>query len=285
MRHVAIVVVLSTIAVAAQAPPLEFDVVSIKRNTTADPRSFDMRTTGTQITSHNIAVRALVYRAYDITVDTPIIGLPAWASDERYDITANAPLAPTPSQLQQMWRALLADRLKFVAHMETREQPVFNLVVMRADKTLGPGLTRSTLTCNQPAVGPSADFLYQMRQTAALVAAGPRPASDARPTSITPDAIARTLQSCSRMSNGNTLVAGSMTMAALANFLTTPAERLVIDRTGLEGAFAIKMLASGNDASDSLFTVVRDQLGLALEPARVPAPALVVDHLERPSEN
>jgi uncharacterized protein (TIGR03435 family) len=278
-------VILAVVVSAQNLSAPEFDVVSIKRNTTTDPRSFETKTTGSQITSTNVSLRALIYRAYDITADTPVLGLPPWAASERYDIIAKAAAPPTQPQSRQMWRALLADRMKFVAHMETREQQVFNLVVVRGDRTLGAGLTRSTLTCNQPS-GPPADFLYQMRQTAAQVAAQPRPASpDPRKALITPEATARTLQSCSRISSGNSLVAGSMTMAALANFLTVPVERLVIDKTGLDGPFAIQMLAPSNEEGGSLFTALREQLGLSLEPARVQAPALIVDRIERPTAN
>lgn len=79
--------------------------------------------------------------------------------------------------------------------------------------------------------------------------------------------VATLMNSCGRFSSGNTLLTGSMTMTELALHLKVPSGRLVLNKTGLGGAFAIKswppMMMRTTD----------------------PAPALVMDHIERPSEN
>jgi uncharacterized protein (TIGR03435 family) len=82
-------------------------------------------------------------------------------------------------------------------------------------------------------------------------------------------------------------------MARFAGLLDWVAGRVVIDRTGLSGRyeftvrFASPTSTAGTAADDrpELFTALREQLGLSLEPARAPVDTLVIDHIERPSEN
>jgi uncharacterized protein (TIGR03435 family) len=83
-------------------------------------------------------------------------------------------------------------------------------------------------------------------------------------------------------------------MGTLALVLSQPAERPVVDKTGLTGKYDIKleMAQQGPPAGDSpqdpgpsIFTVVQEQLGLKLEPAKDEVETLVIDHVERPSEN
>ena len=90
-------------------------------------------------------------------------------------------------------------------------------------------------------------------------------------------------------------IMGPMTMAGLAQNLTSPAGRIVFDRTGLQGQFFCIVMFSrlGTQAPDGdpggygdIFTAVQQQLGLKLEPARAPVEVLVVDRLDRdPTEN
>ena len=75
------------------------------------------------------------------------IGGPDWVESERFDIVAKPPDNSPPTQLPLMVRTLLADRFKLKAHMETREQPIYELVLARDDGRLGPGLTKSDTDC------------------------------------------------------------------------------------------------------------------------------------------
>src|ERR1043165_5827514 len=54
-------------------------------------------------------------------------------------------------ELQEMWRALLAERMKLAAHYEAKERGGYNLIRSRPDGALGAGLKPSTLACSQPA--------------------------------------------------------------------------------------------------------------------------------------
>jgi uncharacterized protein (TIGR03435 family) len=88
----------------------------------------------------------------------------------------------------------------------------------------------------------------------------------------------------------NRLDAQSVSTAMLANFLTRPAGQPIADKTGLTGSYDIELsYAPANDpnsALPSLFTAIQDQLGLKLEPAKVPVDYIVIDHADRvPTEN
>jgi uncharacterized protein (TIGR03435 family) len=90
---------------------------------------------------------------------------------------------------------------------------------------------------------------------------------------------------------------GDMTMAFLATMLRSAAGRYVVDKTGLAGYYrlvltydrlaGIRPPAATASADDppSVFTAVQEQLGLKLEPSRSMIDVLVVDRLERPTEN
>jgi uncharacterized protein (TIGR03435 family) len=286
MRVIILALVSCSVVVVAGQNPSEpgFDVVSIKRNT-SNAFAFNVSITRSQAVFRNVTLRALLYRAYDINADTPIVGLPSWVDREHYDITARSAASPSVSEQRPMWRAVLADRVKLIAHMETREQALFNLVIARADGTLGPGLTPSTLSCPETLATP-ADIVAVVRRGPALVAAMPRTAaSDAKNTPQTPEIAAERLKNCGPSSEGNSLVSGSMTMGALAQYLTGRVERNVVDKTALAGSYAIRMVAENNENGGSMFTALREQLGLKLEPVRAQAQVLVIDHIERPTEN
>lgn len=101
--------------------------------------------------------------------------------------------------------------------------------------------------------------------------------------------VAEAEQSGMTTRNGH-LTATSSSMADLAEFLSHEAGRPVLDKTGMAGSFDFKLsYTPGHDDSPelpSVFTAVREQLGLKLEPTKGPAEVLVIDHAERmPSEN
>ena len=81
--------------------------------------------------------------------DNQILGGPDWirATNERFDITAKAPDGTKPDQLLLMVHRLLADRFRLRLHKETREVPMFALVVARADRKLGPQMEPAAFDC------------------------------------------------------------------------------------------------------------------------------------------
>jgi len=89
--------------------------------------------------ARNIAVRFMIERVYNL-VDNQISGGPGWMNTERYDIEAKAERPSSIEELHKMFQNLLADRFKLQFHRETRELPLFDLVVDKNGPKLGmPG--------------------------------------------------------------------------------------------------------------------------------------------------
>ena len=236
----------------------------------------------------NTTLKALVGAAYQRFMwDTAeVLGGPDWIDETRFDVTAVAPggLPPVdadgfPSQLLAMFRAVLADRFRLVAHWEMRERPIYNLVLDRADRRLGPKLVNVAIDCATVA-----------NEVLAGTPPDPRPGrGDECNFSRTTEAEAGSLQ-------GN-----AVTMTVLARFLAVEGvEREVVDRTGLTGHFDIDLLylpvrpVGGVSVEQlaldprfqgrtSLTTALREQLGLKLEATRGPVVVLVIDSVERPT--
>ncbi|HEY4084912.1 MAG TPA: TIGR03435 family protein [Bryobacteraceae bacterium] len=98
---------------------------------------------------------------------------------------------------------------------------------------------------------------------------------------------AREGQADMRMGN---LKAPSMTLDSLCQILEFDAGRPVVDQTGLAGPYAIELhyardAAVADTSLPSLFTAVREQLGLRLEAAKLPVKVFVIDDAQRPSDN
>jgi uncharacterized protein (TIGR03435 family) len=161
---------------------------------------------------------------------------------------------------------LLRERLSLAAHVEQRDLPVYLLALLRPGRQLGPGLERSTFDCTNLAA--------RKEEVAAAAAARP----------------GRML--CGFTIDTGTLDGGATTMATLAQILTGQAGRPVLDRTGLSGTYNVSLkwkLSLGTDAPTgdavSIFTAVQEQLGLKLESAIAALDVVVIDRIERPSEN
>lgn len=200
---------------------------------------------------------------------TETFGLPEWASSELYDIVAQGLVNPASrEQRQVMKRALLADRLRLRVHYEMREQPSFDLVKTRADGRLGPGMTPYDTDC------PS-------------VAAAENEAIDDGVRISTPSA------SQCNMRVSATGLAGEMPTFLLARLLRPAAGRIVVDKTGLTATYRVRLefepsgalRANAVDTAPSVFVALQEQLGLKLEPSRTQVQVLVIDGIDRPTEN
>jgi bla regulator protein blaR1 len=144
-------------AVRAQTPAApesapKFEVASIKPNKSGDGRVMIGAPAG-RFTATNVPLGFLITFAYQIQ-PFQIQGGPSWLNSDRFDIvatTGDIPLEPqgagTPSKAQLMLRSLLADRFQLVTHPETREMPIYALVLARSDGKLGPNLTPAKTDC------------------------------------------------------------------------------------------------------------------------------------------
>ena len=263
-----------------------FDVVSVKPHQATAEAPFvgmamDTRPDGSQ-TMRRVPVALLLALAYQPTSTADMVGLPDWASREYFDITATASV-PNASldDRTAMIRAMLVDRFRLLTHRERREVPSFDLVLARSDGKLGPGLVKSANDCDA--------FMAARRKEAETAARSgtPPPASQRFDPGSPPPCL------FAAMPNG---VNGDVTIGNLASMLRSSAGRVVVDKTGLSGYYRVKLTFAfvpiqgvaappPSDDQPSVFTAVREQLGLRLEPSRTERDVLVIDRLERPTEN
>jgi uncharacterized protein (TIGR03435 family) len=270
----AILVVAMALQGAAQQPSggaPSFEVVSVKPNTSGLAGQSSQTGKGS-LTTTNMRMRALLVLAYGIRPER-IDGLPSWTDQERFDITARAPADTPNNQLPLMLRALLAERFRLVVRNEMREQPVYALVLARADGRFGPNLKPSS-ECD---VG-------------AISTLGPRTGDAAVPVGKRPCTVITG-------SNGKEayITGGARSVEEFVRALQlVVTDRSVANRTGLAGTydfdlrFSAAPLATPPDAAleyPSLFAAVQEQLGLRLESARGPVEFLVVERIERPTPN
>jgi bla regulator protein blaR1 len=259
-----------------------FEVVSVKINTSKEPNNRIAVQPGGRFMWTNTTLKSLIGMAYQRRGfdDREILGGPDWIDSVRFDIIAKAEETPHvdpggfPGELFAMVRGMLAERFKLSVHEETRERPIYALVLARRDGTLGPALHKSEVDC--------AAVMREQVQ-------GRTPAKT--PSGVLP---------CAVGTPPGRLVAIGLTIDMLANVLSRHAGRPVIDTTGLTGAFdwniefapdfhsplpADGPAAIEKEASDrpSIFTALQEQLGLKLESTRGTVGVLVIDHAERPT--
>jgi len=200
-----------------------------------------------------------------------ISGGPAWLDSAAYDVIAKREGKFQPAEQPLMIQSLLKNRFQLAIHRETKELPVYALVLARKDGKPGPRLTASKEgSCTPP-----------------------------DPTKPPPEP---PTQWCGWITSGRgELTATSIHVSDLAEALSRLLRRPVVDKTGLTSRFDIKLEWTPDDtlqptpdggsppASDmvgpSIFTAFQEQLGLRIESQKGPVDILVVDRAERPSEN
>jgi bla regulator protein blaR1 len=192
---------------------------------------------------------------------------PTWLTTDRYSVEAKGPANATKDQMLLMVQSLLAQRFKLAVHFETNESTVFNLILVKAGE-LGPRLR------------PHAD--------------GPARDGEAEEFPPTCDSFVLLKSGTALRLAGYRNATMEMLAASLAPFVAQDSP--VIDKPGLVRRFDFTMQwvpganARQQDAAAGPFDpaarqAVRDQLGLTLEPARSGVRILVIDRVERPSEN
>jgi uncharacterized protein (TIGR03435 family) len=193
----------------------------------------------------------------------PIEG-PAWIDSDRYSIDAKAEGAPSLETMRgPMMQALLEERFQLEIRRKTREVPVYALVVSRGGPKLPPTKEGSCTPLDLARTAPRAPGDKPWCAVSSTVRKGPNVVWDAR----------------------------GLTLAAFAESLGL--DRPVIDKTGIAGVFDFHLEFAPDESAGSvdparapsIFTALPEQLGLRLTPAKGPSEFLVVDRLEKPSEN
>ncbi len=234
-------------------PPKEFEVASIKPSAPGGRGVRLQMAPGGRLDASNVTVKILIQQAYGVK-DFQISGGPGWINSDRYDLVAKADSdIGRHEELMPLMQKLLADRFQLTIHRDTKELPIYALVVGKN----GPKLKESA--SDNP--GP------QIRMGRGLI--------DGR----------------------------GMGLDMLASQLSNPLGRTVLDRTGLKGQYDIKLEWTPEDGpghgpgdgpeaapppdttGPSIFTALQEQLGLKLETQKGPVEIIVIDRIEKPTEN
>ena len=255
-----------------------FEVATIKPSHSSDNMRQLFMSHG-KFTTKSQTIKEIIKFAYDIKSDNQLSGGPSWISSEKYDIEAKEEdsvaeklqklsFEEHAKQVRLMVQGLLVDRFNLKVSHQTKDLPVYALVVAKS----GPKLAQ---------------------------------------TEIPPDVAAAPKKGFRgvRMTGPGEITATNLTMAQLADLLSMQPDlgRLVIDQTGLKSNYDWKLkwtpdqsaqMATGADgghaAADapppdssgpSIFTALEEQLGLKLDPRKGPVETLVIDSIEKPSEN
>ena len=271
-----------TLAVAQNRPA--FDVVSIRRNTDAENQRANVPAgvilapvrpqimPGGRIVATGISATELIREAYGYQRRPPsdVTGGPGWIDSERYDViaTTSEPVGPAPpgglpQAIALRLQTMLAERFGLKVKTETRERAIYEMVMARSDRTLGPRLVGAEGKCLGIYAEPKAGVPY-----------------------------------CPfRLGGGEGFTTQNMTMPELAMFLSVfPAiNTTVIDRTNLPGSFDVSLrfrgaqqdLQPGGPTSEYplLVDAIPEQLFLKLQRARGPVDVLVVEQIQRPTAN
>jgi uncharacterized protein (TIGR03435 family) len=271
---------------AAEGKAPAFDVASIKTNRTRT----DARGVSTQpgrLTITGLTVREIVAFAYGIPNplrNSRISGGPKWLDSDRFDISAKADTAASADTMRLMLRALLADRFRMVARNTTAELPIYALRLARSDGALGPRLRRTT----------DIDCVRFMANRGGVPPPLPRDPKD--------------VPTCVIRAEPGLMVARSRTMQDLITvaFPRVVEDRVVVDRTGLTGSYDVLLewapdprpFATAADlppglpapppptsSGPSIFTAIQEQLGLRLQSDKGTVDVLMIERVERPSED
>ena len=295
---VAAILLLGT-ALGAQTPAAPaFEVASVKpSNPNPDPSNplsqiaLMLPLPGGRFTATNTPLRMLIMAAYELQQEAQLAGGAPDLLAAKYDITARVADTATIAmkELPHLLRTLLADRFKLKTHTETRELPVYDLVLARSDGRLGPDMTPSKSECanksdeiatQQSAALTKGDFASVMGKPG--------------PCAVTVDTSGGPL---------NLVMRGDgQEMKQIVEQLSALTGRAVRDKTGLTGRynFAMKMdlqmvlgmaqrmganipaAAANIPQSDgsSLTTALNEQLGLKLESTRDGVTVVVIDSVE-----
>jgi bla regulator protein BlaR1 len=259
-------------AAATQRP--EFEVVDIKLSKSGVRGLGSGRIIPSgQFQGVNIPLKAIIQFAYGVRTEA-ITGAPGWVDVDRYDIVGKGPAIGTektfwpntpllaitgdPSAnlpyvdetFRLMVQSMLADRFKLVVRQEQRPTDVYALVIAKGGSKLQKAADAGMPDCVKT--------------------------NDGTPRNIYADCKHMTMPDLARM---------------LPSFAPAYVDREVLDFTSIKGAYDFKLGWTGKGYAEdvgggvTLPEALEKQIGLKLEDRKVPMPIIVIEHIERPSEN
>lgn len=248
------------IALQAWCAQPEFEVASIKPNTSADMNGgFRFNSGSGLFIGENIPLRFLIASAFQVR-DYQLSGVPGWVNQVKYDIQARGPGNPGEEQIAAMLRSLLKGRFHFEYHKVTKEGPIYVLMPAKG----GIKLQESK---EGPCALPAADK-----------------AEPDKPATV----------ECDTFNTRRSQVdAKRITMPKFVIALSSTLDRPVIDGTGYTKTFDAHLewtptevaTDPNGEPGPSVFTAIQEQLGLRLEAQKGPVETLVIDRIERPTDN
>jgi uncharacterized protein (TIGR03435 family) len=282
----------------AAAPPSRFEVASIKPsnpNPASGQASLPIILPALgRLQAQNMTLRLLIVAAYQ-KQSFQVIGGPDWLNTTKFDVNARAADAKASTTvLLEMLQRLLADRFKLRVHSETRQVPIYALMLARSDGRLGPQLKRSTADC--PGYK---EQQQKMLEAIARGGIGGLTAMMAKPG----ESRACTISPGARTSAGIGIKLNGMPIVVLTEMLTQLVGRPVVDKTGLNGLYDYEITidvptlmrmyaelgvnlpnaAASLPEGPSLMTSLQENLGLKLVAQRGPGQVLVVDSVAPPT--
>jgi len=268
---------------ALQNPaPSQFEVASVKLNKSNERTRTNAIPASGRLVLTAITVKEVIQGAYGVqgfelvNVDSPVLS-------QRVDIEAKTerPVA-SAVELQQMLQPLLAERFNLKVHRDTQERNALVLSLANRDGRFGPRMKKTDKVCD--AMGTA---------VTRFALANPRTPGDQTACGILPSGVGR-------------IVAIGIDMPVVVGLLAPSQRMSIVDQTGLQDRYDIDVtytpepfsaaslaqrggtLPAGVDVDPngpSLSEALRDQLGLKLEPKKMPVPVLVIDHIEPLTEN
>lgn len=228
-------------------PGYSYEVVSV-RPYKGDPHGISSSSTSFH---SDVALSNLIRFVFDVRLPEQISGIPHWADSAQYFVQAKVDEKTTTAmqklpfqdqlvQRRQMGIAMLEDRFGLKFHNETKQVPVYDLVIAKG------GLK---LKANPSAQGSHSSM------------------------------------------GGGVLKGTGMTITEIAQRLSGTADRMIVDKTGVNGRYDVDMSwapddnRDSNDPRPSLFTAIEEQMGLRLSSSKAAMTTIVIDALARPSEN
>src|SRR5213594_2111035 len=279
MRHVSSKIVLVVAAVAVGVMPLvsqapaqkpSFEVASIQLSPVQTLTSKELLYTlpDGRFTADGIILRVLIFYAYRLKTHYQLIGGPDWMDTAHWDIRATAKGNPTTEQIHVMLQSLLEDKFMLKVHRETRELPVYDLTAVEGGIKVHQ-LQESN--CVEPNVAGPPSRLFAPGQRLILTCGE---------AGLAAGTVASRIDG------------GKVSMAAFIRVLETILDRPIIDKTGFTGTFDVDLIFAHDGASpgapgapNTIPTAMQEQLGLKLVSARGTVEVLVIDSVQKPSQN
>jgi uncharacterized protein (TIGR03435 family) len=292
----------------AEAVKFEYEVASfkpVKSGSAGGPIRIGIGYPPDGFNGSNVTIQMLITQAFGIQ-PYQLSGGPDWLNSERFDVdakmdpaTADALAKLTPDERSEtrkrMMQALLADRLKLTVRHDTKDLPVYNLVIGKNGSKLKE--SKPDDTANTPATGGPAAPGSQSAPRGTVSVNGGGGGGRLGPGTVT----------FGGRGGEQSINANSVPLATLVRMLGGQLGRPVIDKTGLTGKYDISLkwtpddgqsispLGGGSDggipaapsdtSGPSLFTAIQEQLGLKLESTKGPVLMIVIERIEKPSEN